>query len=268
MNKCLHCGKEIAEGRKFCSRSCSASYNNLRRERKPWTEEQRKKVQKRETQVCRFCGKLTGRKVLLRYVNGVCSECKQYLPRLKTISTFGFANGPLKDGYFRTIKQIEKEYESGESTATLSARYGLDDLVFRGYLKDIRSRAEGRRNALEQGRSELTISPRYESGTHYSWCGKKFEYRSSWERKYMEDLDKEKIPYEYEPFTIRYWDSVQKKSRVAVPDFYLPETKELIEIKSSWTYKGKEQEMKDKFSRYRELGYKPKLLLDWKYVKI
>ena len=75
-------------------------------------------------------------------------------------------------------------------------------------------------------------------------------------------LDECKIPYFYEKVRIKYFDTQRNKERVAVPDFYLPETKELVEIKSSWTLKGKVQEMKDKFKAYREQGYNPKLILD------
>lgn len=42
MNICLQCGKEIPKNRKFCSSSCSASYNNRKREKR--TEESKKKA--------------------------------------------------------------------------------------------------------------------------------------------------------------------------------------------------------------------------------
>ena len=46
MNFCKCCGKEIPEGRKFCNSSCAAKYNNKHRTRKPWTEEQKRKIRK------------------------------------------------------------------------------------------------------------------------------------------------------------------------------------------------------------------------------
>ena len=57
---------------------------------------------------------------------------------------------------------------------------------------------------------------------------------------------------------------VLAKERVAIPDFYLPRTNEIVEIKSTWTYN--KQEMNDKFEAYRNLGYIPKLILDRKEV--
>lgn len=53
---------------------------------------------------------------------------------------------------------------------------------------------------------------------------------------------------------------VKKRNRVAIPDFYLPETNEIIEIKSSWTFD--KQNMKDKFIAYKKLGYAPKVILN------
>lgn len=262
--KCLICGKDIPEGRKFCSSSCAAKYNNVHRVRKPWTEEQKREHQNRVVQVCKYCGKPTGLLVQPTKQRGVCPECKLYVPRLKTIRALGWTEGPLKEGYNQALQKIEKEYESGESTATLSLKYGLDDIVFQKYLECVRTKSDGRKNALLQGRSKICVSPQYESGQHISWDGKTYNYRSSWEREYMETLDVQKIRYEYEPFGIQYWDSEKSKARVAFPDFYLPETRELVEIKSSWTIQGKLQELKDKFKRYKELGFIPVLLLDKK----
>lgn len=262
--KCLNCGKEIPEGRKFCNSSCAAKYNNVHRVRKPWTEEQKEKHQSRVMQVCKYCGKPTGLLVQPAKQKGVCSECKPYVPRLKTIRALGWTEGPLKEGYNQALQKIEKEYESGESTTTLSLKYGLDDIVFQKYLKCVRTKSESRRNAIFQGRSEICSSPQYENGQHTSWDGKTYTYRSSWEREYMEALDTQKTRYEYEPFRIWYWSSETEHQRVAIPDFYLPETRELVEIKSSWTIQGKVQELKDKFKRYKELGFVPVLLLDKK----
>lgn len=72
----------------------------------------------------------------------------------------------------------------------------------------------------------------------------------------------------FEPFHIEYYDSIKNTNRYAFPDFYLPDTNEIIELKSTYTLDGKIQEMKDKFKAYEELGYKPKLLLDWEFVDI
>lgn len=48
--------------------------------------------------------------------------------------------------------------------------------------------------------------------------------------------------------------------RVAIPDFLLINSNEIVEIKSRVTFK--KQNMLDKFKRYKELGYKPKMLYE------
>ena len=55
-------------------------------------------------------------------------------------------------------------------------------------------------------------------------------YRSSYELAFAELLDSQKIPYKVEAkeARTRYWDSELQRERVAVPDFYLPETNEIV----------------------------------------
>lgn len=95
MNSCLQCGKEIPEGKKFCNSSCSAKYNNSRRVRKPWTQEQREKASKSSSEAakvrlalkdytkyrCSVCGKETtlkdihkGTKLSYRYCSQECKD--------------------------------------------------------------------------------------------------------------------------------------------------------------------------------------------------
>lgn len=269
--KCLQCGKEIPEGRKFCSSSCSAKYNNVRRQRHPWTEEQKEEHRVRVEQVCKYCGKVTGRLVAPNREQGVCSECKSFVPRLKTLTQLGFVEGSLKDRYNAAVQKICTEYfDEKESLCTLSEKYGLDELVFYRILQQdsrgMRNISESLQTALEQNRIQLKDSPNFVHGTHTSWEGFNFHYRSSWEKEYMERLDKQKIRYEVEPFYVRYWDTQQCRERLAKPDFYLLDSNEIIELKSSYTYN--EQNMKDKFQAYRKEGYIPKLLLDWKFTDL
>jgi len=69
-----------------------------------------------------------------------------------------------------------------------------------------------------------------------------------------------------ETIRIEYFDTILQSKRIAIPDFYLPETNGIVEIKSSWTYD--EQNMKDKVKEYRKLGYDFKLMLNKKETKI
>lgn len=104
------------------------------------------------------------------------------------------------------------------------------------------------------------IVTKYKSCWHTTWENKEVFLRSSYELDYAIELDKKQIKYDVESLRIKYFDSQKLTFRCAVPDFYLPETNEIVEIKSSWTYD--EQNIKDKFNAYKNLGYKTKLILD------
>lgn len=73
-------------------------------------------------------------------------------------------------------------------------------------------------------------------------------------------LDVQRVRYDVENLRIEYWDSQMAEYRIAIPDFHLPDTNEIVEIKSTWTYN--EQNMSDRFYRFRQLGYNCKLILD------
>jgi hypothetical protein len=106
----------------------------------------------------------------------------------------------------------------------------------------------------------------YKHGWHITWNNKEIYYRSSYELDYAICLDKLKLDYEVESLRIKYFDSILNEYRCAIPDFYIPYTNEVIEIKSTYTLDI--QNMKDKFKAYIELGYKPKLILEHKEINI
>lgn len=283
-NFCKQCGKEIPEGRKFCNSSCAAKYNNKHRTRKPWTEEQKKRISlkmklnfdaKRQRKKynsdgtlklkhCIYCGKVSG-------THRVCEECSSYskpsiyrklhLTEGSLRSRFETAKDLVRGWYFRDKQSIPEIREhTGLHFGTIRYLLTVDG-------EATRNKSESNKNAIEQGRLlHHPCSPCYKSGKHKTWEGQVYTFRSSWEEKYMQELDEKKISYLYEPFSIRYFDTVQKKERIAIPDFFFPETNTILELKSSWTYD--EQNMQDRFKSYREKGYKAKLLLDWQEVSL
>ena len=105
-----------------------------------------------------------------------------------------------------------------------------------------------------------TQHPKYHSYHHTSWDNNIVFLRSSYELDYAKELDTLQVEYKVENLRLVYWDSQLHKQRIAIPDFYLPETNTIVEIKSNWTYD--EQNMKDKLSVYFEHGYNFKLILD------
>ena len=281
MSKCLNCGKEIPEGRKFCSRSCSASYNNVRRERKPWTEEQKiQAVQKNKAakkkalwnyekpRYCKYCGTLLDPKKRERRV---CTEHKNVGKSRKLIDRVGTEGNSELERFEKTKEFLISEYfEQKKSLSRLAKEQGIWEVslrrLFLSEKKMLRTPGESTSYSIQQGFRKIPIGPKYVQGWKDSWNGTKIFYRSSYELAFSEELDRTKTAYEVESLRIRYWDSQKNKERTAIPDFYLPETNEIVEIKSSFTYD--EQNMKDKFEAYRKAGYFPKLVLNGKEMAL
>lgn len=126
----------------------------------------------------------------------------------------------------------------------------------------------GKLSIIDGRKSFVQINNQYNSGWHTTWMGNEVYLRSSYEKDYAEYLDKEHIKYDVECLRIKYYDTYQKTYRCAIPDFYLPDTNTIVEIKSSWTIKGKVQELKDKFEEYNRLGYNTRLILDKSEIDI
>lgn len=154
-----------------------------------------------------------------------------------------------------SIPEIEKQY---------NIKRGFYLLKF--FEIKTRSFKEANILAINTGRLDLTKFHNYQYKTEYhtSWDGKKFFLRSSYEVDYANQLDEQKIPYLVEELKLHYWDSQTNSERIAIPDFYLPRTNEIVEIKSTYTFD--EQNMKDKFAAYKKFGFKPKLILEKKEI--
>ena len=116
------------------------------------------------------------------------------------------------------------------------------------------------RISYKNGKKRITSSYCFKNGWHIDWQGKKHFYRSSYELDFYLKLDFEKRNYETESLRIEYFDTQENKKRIAVPDILLVDEKEIIEIKCGWSYN--EQNMKDKFQAYKELGFKGYVLLE------
>ena len=117
------------------------------------------------------------------------------------------------------------------------------------------------------GRIEpITSAFNYKDGYHITWDSKRVYLRSSYEFDFAQMMDESKTLYEVEPFRIHYFDTQQQKERIAIPDFYLPETNTIVEVKSKWTFD--KQNMIDRRNAYLKLGYDFKLLYEHKFVDL
>lgn len=125
-----------------------------------------------------------------------------------------------------------------------------------------KSFSEAGYQSVKNNKIHIPSCTKYKAVWHITWDNKHVYLRSSYQLKYALQLDNKKIPYFVQHFRISYFDSIKKQNRIAIPDFYLPATNEIIEIKSSYTLDI--INMKDKFLAYKNLGYNCTLIVDFK----
>ena len=166
-------------------------------------------------------------------------------------------------------------WEEGLSTVDLGIKFNYsENRIPTNIIKfldiPLRNRSEAGQNVVASGKSNLftidNIRSIFKQELHTTWKGEQVHLRSSYETQYANKLDELKINYLVESLKIEYYDTTLSRTRIAIPDFYLPDTNEIIEIKSDFTLDI--QEMLDKFGAYKNLGYIPKLILEHKEVNI
>lgn len=216
---------------------------------------------------CKYCGKPSG-------LHRLCDECKRFhKPGL--YKKLNLTTGSLRDRYEKAFEILYNEYFTNRlSVLAIYDKYKICCVTLQDIFMDhglrLRTVGEGLQVGMVEGRVHKPTTgfadPKFRHGWHITWTGSKVYYRSSYELEYAQSLDRLRVPYEMETKRIEYFDSQEERKRVAVPDFYLPETNELVEIKGNWTYN--EQNIRDKFKAYRESGYKPILILEGKQIEI
>lgn len=252
--KCIDCGKIIYIGKRSLINNCRCDI----------CKKNHKMVK------CSICGSLY-------HSNEGCLNkfCKNHnLLHIKTlIKYFGFDKKKLG------TKEVENEYnriknilynlywKEEKSFADISKIYNYNGNP--GNLTKIFEHLEIPRRTFSetsiltylQGKQDnKECENQYHQQWHTTWNGKEVYLRSSYELDYAKELDEQQIDYEIEYFHIKYWDSQKQEYRCAIPDFYIPITNTIIEIKSSWTLD--KQNMKDKMKAYKDLGYNFKLICD------
>lgn len=161
----------------------------------------------------------------------------------------------------RIVNILKNDYFENEMTLTeIGNKYGMNYqtvyMIFKSLELKIRTSYDANILSFKKGNSNSNV---YKSGMHTTWKGNIVHYRSNYEKEYYELLDNDKINYEIEKFRIKYYDTQKKKIRIAIPDIYIKDINEIIEIKSKWTLD--EQNMKDKVKSYKKLGYNVRLVI-------
>lgn len=301
-NKCQHCGKELDwehRNNKYCSSSCAASENNKGVIRNPNGINGEKittsNIERNDNKTSRIHNKL-----LLKYselkipkINpGCCPICGEYHCENEFCKTHNFQQlislvnhlnfDPEVIGTKNVFSEFERVRElvydlywnqrkSGIELEQLFnyGKFTIYDVL--SYLEIPRRTAgDAVKNSILTGRSNIANSNNSMFSNnqcwHTTWFGEKVFLRSSYEIDYAKELDSNKILYQVESIRLEYFDTLLNKTRIAVPDFYLPNTNEIVEIKSDFTLDI--QEMLDKFGAYKNLGYIPKLILEHKEVSL
>lgn len=300
---CLQCGKDLNSSQtKFCCSSCAATYNNLHRLNT--TKGKTKKVKcidcgkeieasihiKRKDQLCIDCKKK--KKYLKKYgVDGkvcpICGTinctnefCKHPAGRLAQIRglirNFGFDKNKLGTlevfNEYNRIKQnlydlyINQQKSSIDIAKIYNYKYNIFQILY-GLGIPTRKNHEANILSILQGKITPAIDNiHFKAQWYKTWDNREVYLRSSYEIDYAKELDDQKIRYEVESLRIKYFDSQQNEYRCAIPDFYIPSTNTIVEIKSNYTLDI--QNMKDKAKSYKELGYNFKLILEHKEVNL
>lgn len=168
--------------------------------------------------------------------------------------------------YFKIQSLLVTEYNINcESMLTIMKKFNIPssrtmDILFREFDIEARSLSEAKTLALVEGRSEVASCTKYVHIWHTTWDDKSVLLRSSYEVNYAKTLDDDKIVYEVECMRIKYFDTQLQKYRIAIPDFYLPDSNTIVEIKA--TYWLDVENMKSKKQEYQRLGFNFKLIVD------
>lgn len=135
------------------------------------------------------------------------------------------------------------------------------DILFREFEIEARSLSAATSNANEQERGHFLGTP-FQHIYHTTWDGQRVMLRSSHELEYAKLLDEAKVVYFVEHQRIKYLDRRVQSYKIAVPDFYLPATNTITEVKA--TYWFDPDGMEARRIAYADLGYRFNLYLDGK----
>ena len=213
--------------------------------------------------VCKYCGKICKNSNSLRNHERLCkSNPNRQIFSHNNLEKHikSIANGERTVWNKNLTKETDDRVLKGTKTFQESIKTGK-------YIPKRSKHTEEFKEKLRLLQKETNYCHKhYVRKKHISWNGYEFTSRSSYELHYANILDEQKINYEYESLRIKYYDTYLEKERKSIPDFYLPDSNTIVEIKSTYTLNV--QNMKDKVKKYRELGYNFILMLNKKETNI
>ena len=257
---CKKCGKEIDDSYgsgKYCSRKCANS-RNINSEIKETKSAKCKKcgcnirIDKRadiNNSLCDDCSARNKPRFIkikkIKYckmcgaIKGQCKHpdiCRKHRLIPNLIKYFGFDETSIgTEKYYKEFDRvrnllIEDYYDNNLSIQELCEKF--NHYNYSNFTKILRScNIELRLNSKSKTNSDSHTNYWYHQFWYVTWNNKKVFLRSDYEFDYAKELDSLKIDYEVEKLRILYWDSQLLRQRIAIPDFYLPETNTIVEIK-------------------------------------
>lgn len=273
---CETCGKEFhteREESRFCTRKCNNTGSQFKKERKIiYCLNCNKEIEiiKENPKNTRFCCIGCSNTYFKSHedVLKICKWCgKEFIvPYKKRFSHEKFCTKSCAANHMNNIRPEEvnkkisetqkKQYASGERIHSWIGRHHTeetkkkisDNHISNETFKGKNNPMYGRNHAIEtREKISNTRGQKIISGEYASWfdkgkvfslkMNKEISYRSSWEQKVIESLDKDEnvLMFIHEPFSIPYvFENVNKNY---VPDIFIEyrdNTKKLIEIKPEY----------------------------------
>ena len=272
---CENCGTShtgsYGSGR-FCSTKCSRGFST-KAKRKEINEQVKKTFKiKNDNKIIlpKFCISCEA-ELLGNTHKKYCTECSDFLKYRVLFKKLNIQEKNIKIANNKVFIILYNEYFNNDlCLGQLKEKYKIQfNTMYFYFLKNgihLRNNSDAGSLAVSNGRLSPQSNTIYKHGKYETWEGKKVYLRSSYEFNYAKELDEKHISYDVESKRIKYFDQTKLLHRIAIPDFFLIDSNMLVEIKSSYTLNL--ENMKDKFIAYDKLGYKTKLIVDGKEIKI
>lgn len=276
---CEDCGKEIVVNKHTSTFLCDECRKRRRliSRRIANAKIRNKQIDEDKIDYCKICGRKLNND--LKCDNQFCNE--HHFQTFKTlIKYFGFDENKLgtleaEEEFYRIKDMLYDMYWNQQMSSSQickafdypSNSHLINNVFFRLNILP-KTISQSLKEAIKNGAFEYNnlSNNQYKSVHHITWDNREVYLRSSYEEDYANYLDQNKTKYEVEKLRVIYFDTQKEQERIAIPDFYLPETNTIVEVKSEWTLD--KQNMIDKRKSYLKLGYNFELLYEHKFVEL
>lgn len=243
---------------RFCESKCARKFSTFNKRKLINKKVSEKLKRPSRNKYCKSCCEISN--------TSYCSDCKKWSRFQVLFSKLNINDTNLQIASQSALKILYLEYfENRLSKPQILEKYRIMSNTMFNFFKrhgiSLRSISESLQNAVLCGKIEFRGKDGcFKSGWYSDWSGVDHYYRSSYELNYYKILDSKKIEYQTEKVRIKYYNSQENRTRIAVVDIYTPNNNTLIEIKSDYTYNY--FEMQDRVNEYKNLGYNFMLVLE------